>query len=212
VGWLTEDGRHEGYLAPMFGDGQRGRGITGGSVPHDEVVVGDQGQREDGSWTWPTRPAGEVTGWVVCCDCYSNTSFGPAGSWVGPVFTRVPSKTQEDLAARRIFAADDEVAYVGERDEVRDAAVALLRSEHAFGVDALAEVEAAAAAAAQAKLRLDAAVALARHLGASWADIGRSAGMARQSAQERWRGVDGVPPAAEHEPRSAQTASSKSFD
>ncbi|MGI8765294.1 MAG: hypothetical protein ACR2KM_02125 [Gemmatimonadaceae bacterium] len=174
--------------------------------------MGDQGQREDGSWEWPTRPAGEVTGWVICCDCYSNTSFGPASSWVGPGFTRVPSKTQEDLAARRIFAADDDVAYVSERDDVQGAAVELWRSEHAFGIDALAEVEAAAAALSQAKLRLDAAVALARHSGISWANIGRAAGMARQSAQERWRGVDGAPPAAEHEPRSAQTASSKSLD
>jgi len=193
MGWLTGDGRHEGYLAPLFGDGQRGHGVTGSSVPTDRVVVGDKVQREDGSWIWPTRPAGEVTGWVVCCDCYRNTSFGPASSWIGPVFTRVPSKALETLAARRIFAADDEVPYVSEREEVRDAAVSLWRSEHAFGIDALAEVEAAAAAASQAKLRLDAAVALARHSGISWANIGGAAGMTRQSAQERWRHVDGAP-------------------
>jgi len=147
-----------------------------------------------GPRAWPTRPAGEVTGWVVCCDCYSTASFGAPSSWVGPVFTRVPSKTLEDLTARRVFAADDDVAYVSERDDVQGAAVGLWRSEHAFGIDALTELKAAAAAAAQAKLRLDAAVALARHSSASWADIGRAAGMARQSAQERWRGVD-VPPA-----------------
>ena len=193
MGWLTEDGRHKGYLAPMFGDGQRGRGVTAASVPHDKVVVGDETQREDGSWAWPPRPAGEVTGWVVCCDCYRTASFGAPSSWIGPVVTRVPSKTLENLAARRIFAADDDVAYVSERDDVQGAAVGLWRAEHAFGIDALTEVEAAAAAASQAKLRLDAAVALARHSGASWADIGRAAGMARQSAQERWRGVDGPP-------------------
>ncbi len=208
MGWLTGDGRHEGYLAPMFGDGQRGRSVTGGSVPPDEVVVGVETQGADGSWVWPTRPAGEVTGWVVCCDCYRNTSFGPASSWVGPVFTQVPSKTLEDLAARRVFAADDDVVYVSEREDVRAAAVGLWRSEHAFGIDALTEVEAASAAVSQAKLRLDAAVALARNSDASWADIGRATGMTRQSAQERWRSADGPPPAAEHEPRSAQAASS----
>jgi len=191
MGWLTDDGRHEGYLAPMFGDGQRGHGITGG--PDDEIVVGPELEGEDGSWIWPTRPAGEVTGWVVCCDCNSSASYGPPSTWVGPVFTRVPSKTQESLAARRIFAPDDDVAYAADRQDVHDAAVELWRSEHAFGVDALTEVQAAAGAAAQAKLRLDAAVALARHSGASWADIGRAAGMTRQSAQERWRGID--PPA-----------------
>jgi len=113
---------------------------------------------------------------VVCCDCNRTTTFGPASSWVGPVFTRVPPKTLEDLAARRVFAADDAGAYVCERLEVRDAAVELWRSQHAVGVDALAEV---------------AAVALARPSGASWADIGRRAGMARQSAQERWRRIIG---------------------
>ncbi len=193
MGWLTEDGRHEGYLAPMFGDGQRGYGVTTSSVPADKVVVGAGVQREDGSCAWPTRLAGEVTGWVVCCDCYRTASLGPASTWIGPVFTRVPSKTLENLAARRIFAADDDVAYAADRQDVRDAAVELWRAEHAFGIDALAEVEAAAAAGAQAKLRLDAAVALARHSGTSWAKIGRAAGMTRQSAQERWRGVDGPP-------------------
>jgi len=88
---------------------------------------------------------------------------------------------------------DDDVAYVSDREDVHDAAVGLWRAEHAYGTDALTEVKAAAAAASQAKLRLDAAVALARHSGTSWADIGRAAAMARQSAQERWRGVDGAP-------------------
>ncbi len=44
MGWLTEDGRHEGYLAPMFGDGQRGRGFTAGSI------------RRTRSW-WASRPS-----------------------------------------------------------------------------------------------------------------------------------------------------------
>ncbi len=193
MGWLTDDGRHEGYLAPLFGDGQRGRLTSVGSIPQDEVVVGAEVQGEDGSWRWPTRPAGEVTCWVVCCDCYRNAPFAPAGTWVGPVFTRVPSTTLENLGARRIFAADDDVAYVSERDDVQHAAVELWRSEHAFGIDALTEVEAATEAAAQAKLRLDAAVALARHSRTSWAAIGSAAGMTRQSAQERWRGVAGAP-------------------
>ncbi len=190
--WLTEDGRHEGYLAPMFGDGQRGRSVIAEGVPPHEVVLGAETQHEDGSWVWTTRPAGEVTSWVVCCDCYRTASFGPASSWIGPVFTRVPSKTLEDLKARRVFATDDDVVYVSEREDVQGAAEELWRSEHAFGIDALTEVQAAAAATTQARLRLDAAVTIARQSGASWADIGRAAGMTRQSAQERWRDVDGA--------------------
>lgn len=189
MGFVTEDGRHEGYLVPQFLDGQRGAGTTGGDIADDRVAIGTEMQAADGTWTTPTRPAGEVTGWVICCDCHLDDSFRYT-TWTGPVFTRVPSKALESLAERRIYAPDAEVAYVGDREDVEQAVVDLWRSEHAFSMDALVEVEAAARAAAEAKLRLDAAVGLARHGGASWADIGRSAGMTRQSAQERWRNVD----------------------
>ena len=191
MGYVSEDGLHEGYLVPQFGDGQRGRGVTGGRIPADQVVIGDAQQDGDGNWVYPTRRAGEVTGWVVCCDCSTATSFGPVRTWVGPVFTRVPSTALENPSALRIFAVDEDVADVSDRGDVAAVTVDVWRSEHGFGIDALAEVESAATAAAAAKERLDAAVALARHSGASWADIGRAARMARQSAQERWRHVDG---------------------
>ena len=189
MGWITEDGLHEGYLVPLFLDGQRGHAVTGGSIPHDQVVVGDEFQVEDGSWTYPTRSAAEVTGWAICCDCSTLTSRHPT-TWTGPVFTRVPSPSVESIRELRIFAADDDVPYVGERPDVEENARELWRSEHAFAVDAIAELEAAAEGSVQARLRLDAAVALARHSGASWAAIGRATGMARQSAQERWGNVN----------------------
>lgn len=192
MGWTTEDGQHEGYLVPLFLDGQRGHGVTGGSIPHDHVVVGDEVQAEDGGWSYPTRPAAEVTGWAICCDCSISTSSKPT-TWTGPVFTRVPSPSLESIRELRIFAEDDDVPYVADRPEVENAARELWRSEHAFAVDAIAELEAASEGAAQARLRLDAAVALARHSGASWADIGRAVGMARQSAQERWHDADARP-------------------
>jgi hypothetical protein len=50
----------------------------------------------------------------------------------------------------------------------------------------LGDVAQAAQAAGEAGRRLDEAVAAARAAGASWADIGKRAGMARQSAQQRW--------------------------
>ena len=186
---MTEDGLHEGYLVPLFLDGQRGHGVTGGTIPHDRVVIGDEFQAEDGTWSYPTRPAAEVTGWAISCDCNTSTSRTPT-SWTGPVFTRVPSPSLESIRELRIFAADVDVPHVGERIEVEEFARELWRSEHAFAVDAIAELEAAAKGSAQARLRLDAAAALARHSGASWAVIGRATGMARQSAQERWGNVD----------------------
>jgi len=104
-------------------------------------------------------------------------------------FSRVPSKALEDPSAFRVFAVDEGVAAVPERADVDNMVIDLWRSEHGFGTDALAGVAAAAAAAADAKEWLDSTVALARQSGASWAEIGRAAGMARQSAQERWRHV-----------------------
>lgn len=192
MGWVTEDGLHEGYLVPMFADGQRGAGVMSGSIPADQVVVGSQTEQQDGTWAWPTRPAAEVTGWVVCCDCSRRGGFGAPDVWVGPVFARVPSKSLESLGDRRVFAVDDDVPETAERVDLEEAAYDLWRSEHAFNNDALAELEAASEALAAAKLRVETAVALARHSGASWAAIGRAIGITRQSAQERWKQVDGT--------------------
>lgn len=174
---------------PLFLDGLRGHSVTGGTIAHDQVVVGDEFQADDGTWSYPTRPAAEVTSWAICCDCSTPTSRHTT-TWTGPVFTRVPSPTLESISELRIFAEDGDVPYVGERPDVEEAARELWRSEHAFAVDAIAELEAAAEGSAQARLRLDAAAALARHSGASWAVIGRATGMARQSAQERWGNLD----------------------
>lgn len=185
MGWTTEEGLHEGYLVPQFVDGQRAVGVTGGGIPDDQVASGPEVQAADGTWSYPTRPAGEVTGWVVCCDCRINDSFRYT-TWVGPVFTRVPSKALEDPKALRLYATDEDVVFVSDREDVHEVAYDLWRSEHAFGADALGEVEAAARAAAAAKERLDAAVAIARASGETWEAIGRAAGMAKQSAQGRW--------------------------
>ncbi|MCM0621786.1 hypothetical protein [Nocardioides bruguierae] len=54
VNWSDEDGLHEGYVLPEFGDDVRGRGrgIWSGSVPADHVIVGvddDEDAREPGA-------------------------------------------------------------------------------------------------------------------------------------------------------------------
>lgn len=186
MGWSSEDGLHEGDLVPVFMDGQRGTGTTGGSIPAGHVAIGSEGKQSDGSRAYLTRPAGEVTGWVVCCDCYRESGFGPPSTWVGPAFIRVPSPSLQDLSARKLYAADEEVAYVGDNDDVLDTAYDLWKSEHVFGLDGLSEVEAAATALASARQRLDTAVLMSRGSGASWAAVGRATSMTRQSAQERW--------------------------
>jgi hypothetical protein len=190
MGYLTEDGRHEGYLVPVFVDGARGTGTTGGDIGEDRVVSGPLTRPDGGDWTYPTRPASEVTGWVVCCDCTPADSRRGI-TWVGPVFDRVASRELEDLTQRRLYAPDTEVAYVADRPEVEHAVIELWRSEHTVSAMALADVEAEAITAAQAKRRLDTSVALARHHGATWAEIGRATGMSGQSAQGRWHDTVG---------------------
>lgn len=190
MGYVTDEGRHEGYLVPVFAEGERGNGSTGGGIGDDQIAVGAGECAEDGTWTYPTRPASEVTGWMVCCDCWPGDSFRPA-TWQGPIFTRVSSPDQEDLAGRHLYAPDDEVAYVAERIEVEEAVIDVWRTEHVHCAEALGEIETSASAAAHAKDRLDAAVATARRGGASWPEIGRAARMSGQTVQERWRSVDG---------------------
>ena len=73
------------------------------------------------------------------------------------------------------------------RQDVAVVVADLWRSEHLFTAGTLDDVATAAEAVSAARARLDGAVAMARHGGANWADIGRATGMTRQSAQERWR-------------------------
>lgn len=121
VGWTTEDGLHESYLVPQFVDGQRAAGVTGGAIPDDRVASGPEVQATDGSWSYPSRPAGEVTGWVVCCECRLSDSFRYS-TLIGPVFTRAPSKAVEDLTALRVYATDEDVVFVADREDVDEVA------------------------------------------------------------------------------------------
>lgn len=192
MGYVTDDGRHEGYLVPVFNDGVRGTGTTGGGIPDDQVICGALAYAEDGAWTSPARPASEVTGWVVCCDCTIGASFQHT-TWVGSSFTRVRSPELGDIGARRLFAPDDDVAYVGDRFAVEEAVINLWRCEHAGSQESMAEVAAEALTQTQARQRLDAAVAAARWDGVSWADIGRAASISSRSARDRWHGVERPP-------------------
>lgn len=75
---------------------------------------------------------------------------------------------------------DAELARL-QRDTER---LAALRTEHTFR--ALDRIAAATAARDQAATDLARAVADARAVGATWEQIGKAAGMTRQSAHDRW--------------------------
>lgn len=116
VSWSDEDGLHEGYVLPEFGDGVRGRGIWSGSVPADHVIVEVEYAGEPGTTPqerYTSRPAAEVVGWRVMCDCRANPSSSAiTGTWMSDLVARVPSQSLEDLSAGRIFVSDHDVCGV----------------------------------------------------------------------------------------------------
>lgn len=183
MGWVHESDTHlhEAALVPFFEDGAVSHGST--MVDGVDYEVVEIGRRPDDD---RRRPSAEIVGWLLRCDCASRSS-SDVSTWTDPVqWARVPSASLEDLARHRVFAPDSDVD-ADERLEVAEAARAVWQRDHLDPLDVEAEIRAAADARRDADARLDAAVAKARRLGRSWADIGAAAGMTRQSANERWR-------------------------
>lgn len=192
MGWLDMDAPgHEAWLAAEFRDGERSVGVLASGVPDDRVVV----EYDADGRAHETRPAAEVIGWRVVCDCvdpFPSSISGPRGPsrWSSALLERVPSEALEDVAAGRIWAPDDEVAYVDSREDVEQVARHRWQREHLRGLVAIAAVREASDALLEsqviAEARLDRAVREARAVGASWETIGRATAMSRQSAHARW--------------------------
>ncbi|WP_208651529.1 hypothetical protein [Gordonia alkanivorans] len=188
MGWVHESDRHfhEAALVPFFEDGAESHGST--MVDGVDYELVETGQRRTGD---RRRSSAEIVGWLLRCVCRRRDSSdlysSEVSAWTDPVrWTRVPSASLEDLGQHRVFATDTDLD-VNVRPEVMAAAQAVWRREHLDPIDVVDEIRAAAEARRDADARLDAAVAKARRLGHSWADIGAAAGMTRQSANERWR-------------------------
>lgn len=174
MGWLgpvVGNVQHEGYVLPLFADGQEGSGVSSGRGYH----VGEYDGTDAGDW----RPAEQVTGWRAACEC----------GWRGPDWTRDSSGTNVDAC---VVDRTDRVIYLGRAaqwadldDDAEDAVIFHWRS-HIRPWKALEDVGDLAEQAAKIGRELDAAVASARSGGATWADIGRAVGITRQSARERW--------------------------
>jgi hypothetical protein len=169
-------------VLPEFADGQRGLGTSGDDIPDDQIVVEAV---DDGSYR--TRPAGEVIGWRVVCDCYLRAWAGRTEVWASDhLWTRVPSPMQHDPDAFRIYVDDAHVVDAGDGDDLEDAARRLWRREHIDAIDATAGIKAAVIAVRSAQDALDDGVRAARSRGLSWAKIGAAAGVSAQAAHERW--------------------------
>ncbi|MFC8314222.1 hypothetical protein ACFUEJ_11435 [Gordonia sp. NPDC057258] len=182
MGWMHERDTHlhEAALVAVFEDGTKSHGSTMvDGVDYELVEPARRG--EDG-----LRPSAEIVGWLLSCDC-ANRSSSEVSTWAYPVqWARVPSASLEDLARHRVFAPDTDV-HADERPEVAEAARAVWQRDHLDPIDVDDEIRAAVDARRNADALLDAAVAKARRLGRSWADIGAATGMTRQSANERWK-------------------------
>ncbi len=183
MGWVheTDTHLHEAALVAFFEDGAVSHGTTTvDGVDYELVQIGrspDEDRR---------RPSAEIVGWLLRCAC-ARRSSSDVSSWADPVpWARVPSASLEDLARHRVFAPDTDLD-VGLRPEVEAAAQVVWRRMHLDPIDVDDEIRAAVTARRDADAQLDAAVAKARRLGRSWADIGVATGMTRQSANERWK-------------------------
>ncbi|MBU2698867.1 MULTISPECIES: hypothetical protein [Pimelobacter] len=108
MSWETVDGTHECYVLPEFADGARGANVSGLGEPANHVVVAfaidaDTHQRV----ATAVRPASEVVGWRVCCDCRDSLAGPIRTMWVGPLVDRVDEPDQ--AGPGRVFLADGDV-------------------------------------------------------------------------------------------------------
>jgi hypothetical protein len=183
MGWLgpvVGNTQHEGYVLPLFADGQEGSGVSSGRGYH----VGEYDGTDDGDW----RSAEQVTGWHAACECgwrgvdwtrvYSPAAAG-APAWSGPEDGCVADR------ANRLIYMGHTAPWADLDDDAENAVIDELRA-HIRPWKALEEVGDLAEQHARIGREIDAAVASARSGGATWADVGRAVGITRQSARERW--------------------------
>lgn len=172
MGWFTDYSEdHEGWAASVTPDGR----LTGSSNGHGMLALGITGRYEQSTIQpdYEVVPHHEITGWRGQCEC----------GWEGEFWERVTSPEEADLSHRKGYVPFEKSAHASEA--IEDAMVEEWQ-DHVLPLAAIAGVKAAAREHAQASQRLDKTVLAAKAAGASWADIGRAAGITRQSAHERW--------------------------
>ena len=174
MSWQDESG-HELYVAATFADGRQGLGCVGDRVTVDRDADGHP--LDDAQLRGPQ----EVTGWLVCCDCWTDGARQPRTT----VLARWERVTQQAEDVGRGRVASDDPVWIMDRPELLPV-LERLWDEHRAPGQAREAIERAAREAAGASSRLDQAVAAGRKVGLSWADVGRGVGITRQSARERW--------------------------
>ena len=177
----SESGEHELYVTCLFADGMSGGTTSGQGVAATRTPDGRELAYDD--WQW--RSEEEVVGWLVCCDCRTGGTSRPTATVLAR-WERVRPPHQEDPARGRFTAEGPWAASsLDDREDVYQLTDRLWDAHLApeLAVQAISD---AARAVRHATQQLDDAVLAARNAGLSWVDIGRGAGITRQSARERW--------------------------
>lgn len=181
VSWTTDDGRHELYLAAAFTDGSLGSGSNAAGVRVMDSPDGSPLPADE----WHTRPDKEVTGWVVCCTHHDDGGYRSATERLA-TWDRVATSEEEQPEVGRFYESDSAID-LDTRADVEELMLKLWHS-HLEPVNARTAISGAAEEVARATRALDQAVQTGRTAGLTWAEIGQAAGIARQSAHERWGG------------------------
>ncbi|SFC97311.1 hypothetical protein SAMN04487968_11737 [Nocardioides terrae] len=194
MGWITDDGLHEGRLVPEFRDGRRGTGVMGGGVPLNQVIV----KADDLAYRprYATRPGAEVVGWRIVCDgAAADRGMHQAtrDHWHSDLLPRVTFRQQEDLDEARLWASDAEVAVLEDREDVGELVRSLWQEQHVRPADALRILKEARVRAALANRDLERAVDSALHVGLNAHEIERASGFYPMVRHQRSLQVASLP-------------------
>jgi hypothetical protein len=176
--WGTQDRKHAGWVGALFGDGAISIGLGPVDRPQAGFQLGYDADGTDLEDLGICRGHAEVTGWIGVCTC----------GWRSRPWARVATPPEEDLAARRVyggfFMSDGRLFDVDNRAVCRTTLAEWRQHIEPDGL--LALIGDLTEQRRQLDERLARLVAQAREVGVTWEDIGRAAGVTRQSAHERW--------------------------
>lgn len=171
MGWIRDGAYdHEGWVANVLADGRVSASTTsGGVIVHeltgDDVVAGYEVRRYPNTdHVDVVVPWEKVAAWRVTCECGWTGSERPAVTETKHGTRDCPESLEDSWAAPEWGAHVAPFAALTDLEQL---------------VDQHRDVES----------RIIDAVRLARAGGASWAQVGRAAGLSKQGAQQRWSQV-----------------------